>query len=308
MQLHVATLSRFFSAARAKSPARCLLANIFLVLLAVMAASKEANGSASFASRSGPASSGRRASPAKWPHVIVLTPNAFAVAGHERRTPCRGTRFARPHSIRRVAAVTEISLILFDLNGVLYRYDREARIAYLHAVSNQSPDAIRGAIWDSGFEDSGDSGALDATAYLEGFGARILYHLPEAEWVAAQRVAVTPIVATLALLPRLRSNVLCAVLTNNNLLVKKHFAALYPEVAALVDDRAYVSAEFSARKPDPDVYRRCLVRLRMPPASTLFVDDSAANVAGAREAGLQGFDYASADELEAELGGRGLLE
>jgi glucose-1-phosphatase len=207
-----------------------------------------------------------------------------------------------------MAAVTEISLILFDLNGVLYRYDREARIAYLHSVSSQSPDAIRSAIWDSGFEDSGDSGALDATAYLKGFGARILYDLPEAEWVSAQLVAVMPIDATLGLLPRLSPDVLCAVLTNNNFLVKKHFATLYPEVAALVDDRSYVSAEFGARKPDPEVYRRCLARLGVPPESTLFVDDSTANVAGAREAGLQELDYTTADELAAELGRRGLLD
>jgi glucose-1-phosphatase len=206
-----------------------------------------------------------------------------------------------------MAAVTEISLILFDLNGVLYRYDREARIAYLHSVSNQSAEVIRGAIWDSGFEDSGDAGAVDAAAYLQGFGARIFYHLTEAEWVAAQLVAVTPITATLALLPRIRPEVRCAVLTNNNLLVQQHFATLYPEIVAQVGDRAFVSAEFGARKPDPEAYRRCLARLGVTPMAALFVDDSPANVAGAREAGLQGFDYTVPEELSAELRRRGLL-
>jgi HAD superfamily hydrolase (TIGR01509 family) len=206
-----------------------------------------------------------------------------------------------------MAAVTEISLILFDLNGVLYRYDREARISYLHSVSNQSADAIRGAIWDSGFEDSGDAGVVDATAYLQGFGDRIFYQLSEAEWVAALLVAVSPIAATLALLPRVRPEVRCAVLTNNNLLVRQHFATLYPEVAAHVGDRAFVSAEFGARKPDPEAYRRCLVRLGVVPTAALFVDDSPANVAGAREAGLQGLEYTVPEELSAELRRRGLL-
>jgi HAD superfamily hydrolase (TIGR01509 family) len=204
-------------------------------------------------------------------------------------------------------AVTEISLILFDLNGVLYRYDREARIAYLRAVSGRSPDAIRAAVWDSGFEDSGDAGALAAAAYLRGFGACIGYDLPESEWVAAQQVAVTPIVATLALLPRIRPGVDCAVLTNNNLLVRRHFATLYPEVSTRVGDRAYVSAEFGARKPDPDVYRRCLAQLGVPAMAALFIDDSSANVAGARAAGLRGFEYTGPEELSAELGGLGLL-
>jgi FMN phosphatase YigB (HAD superfamily) len=206
-----------------------------------------------------------------------------------------------------VVVMAEISLILFDLNGVLYRYDRDARIAHLASVAKRSPIKVMTAIWDSGFEDSGDAGVLGAAAYLLGFGVCLGYDLTEAEWVAAQKVAVTPISATLALLPRIVPAVRCAVLTNNNLLVLRHFATLYPEVAALVGDRACVSAEFGARKPDPDVYRRCLARLGVAPEATLFVDDSTANVAGAREAGLNGYDYVSSVELEAELTTHGLL-
>lgn len=203
--------------------------------------------------------------------------------------------------------MTDVSLILFDLNGVLYRYDRSARIAHLAATAKLPPHAVMAAIWDSGFEDSGDAGALDAAAYLRGFGACIGCDLGEAEWLAAQKVAVAPIAATLALVPRIRPAVRCAVLTNNNLLVLRHFSTLYPEIAALVGDGACVSAAFGARKPDPDAYRRCLSRLGAAPADTLFVDDSSANVAGALEAGLSGHVYAGADDLAAELGRRGLL-
>jgi len=99
----------------------------------------------------------------------------------------------------------------------------------------------------------------------------------------------------------------CAVLTNNNLLVARHFVSLYPEVAALVGDRACVSAEFGKRKPDPEAFRRCLTRLGVKPAATLFVDDSPANVAGARAAGLHGYDYTDPEAFTAELRGRRLL-
>ncbi len=203
--------------------------------------------------------------------------------------------------------MTEVSLILFDLNGVLYRYDRDARIAHLASIAKQSPAAVKAAIWDSGFEDSGDAGALDAEAYLSGFGACIGTALTEAEWVAAQFAALTPIAPTLALLPRLRPAIRCAVLTNNNLLVMRHFSTLYPEVAALVGERAFVSAAFGVRKPHPDVYRRCLTRLGVAPEESLFVDDSSANVAGAREAGLLGHDYTDSDGLAAALRAGGLL-
>ena len=69
--------------------------------------------------------------------------------------------------------MTEISLILLDLNGVLYHYDREARVDALASTSHLSPALIKAAIWDSGFEDCGDAGAFDAEAYLQGFGAAI---------------------------------------------------------------------------------------------------------------------------------------
>ena len=207
-----------------------------------------------------------------------------------------------------ITAMPEIALILFDLNGVLYRYERDTRIAYLGALANQSSDAIRRAIWDSGFEDAGDAGALDAGGYLRGFGERMRYDLSEDEWLAAQLAAVEPIAASLELLPRLRPRVDTAVLTNNNLLVRRHFDTLYPGLAALVGERAYVSAQLGARKPEPDAYVRCLSRLGVAPATTLFVDDSPTNVAGARRAGLLGYEYSGPDELGAELRRRELLK
>jgi glucose-1-phosphatase len=207
-----------------------------------------------------------------------------------------------------VAAVTGLSLILFDLNGVLYRYDRGARIEHLAAVARLAPDAVKAAIWDSGFEDSGDAGTLDADAYLRGFGACLGIDLSEADWVAALQAAITPIQAALAVLPRLRSGVGCAVLTNNNLLVQRHFATLYPEVAARVGTHAFVSAEFMARKPDQAVYRRCLARLGVEPAAALFIDDSEANVAGAQSAGLEAHHITGAEDLTASLRARALLD
>jgi glucose-1-phosphatase len=203
--------------------------------------------------------------------------------------------------------VTDVSLILFDLNGVLYQYDRAVRIAALATVSGRGEAAIQAAIWDSGFEDSGDAGAVDADAYLAGFGAAISYGLTEAAWVAALRGSIAPIPAALGLLPRIRPAVACAVLTNNNLLVQKHFSTLYPEVAARVGKRAFVSAEFGARKPEPAVYRSCLARLGVAPAAALFIDDGEANVAGAVAAGLEAHHCRGPAELAAALSGRGLV-
>jgi len=197
--------------------------------------------------------------------------------------------------------LSEIALILFDLNGVLYNYDRNARIDHLAVVANRPADSIKAAIWDSGFEDSGDAGDLDADAYLRGFATAIGHDLSEAAWVAALQSAITPIEPSLALLPRVRVGVGCAVLTNNNLLVQRHFSSLYSAVASLVGNRACVSAEFGVRKPDRQAYRRCLAQLGVAPEATLFIDDSPANVAGAQAAGLAACHVTQPDQLTAAL-------
>jgi putative hydrolase of the HAD superfamily len=120
--------------------------------------------------------------------------------------------------------------------------------------------------------------------------------------------AITPMPEALALMPRIRTDIECAVLTNNNLLVRRHFSTLYPEVAARVGKRAYVSAEFGARKPDPEAYRHCVARLGVEPAAALFIDDSQDNVTGARAAGLAGHHVTSTDDLTGALQDRKLLD
>jgi putative hydrolase of the HAD superfamily len=203
--------------------------------------------------------------------------------------------------------VTSIDLVLFDLNGVLYRYDRDARIAALAALANQEPDAVKAAIWDSGFEDSADGGGMDADAYLSGFGARIGFSLTEADWLGTLRASLSPMAETMALVRNLRPGVRFAVLTNNHMLVLRHFAALYPEAASLAGEAACVSAMFGLRKPNAEVYRRCLRRFGAAPETALFIDDNAANADGAREAGLRSFRYTDPAALAAELRDAGAL-
>jgi putative hydrolase of the HAD superfamily len=74
-----------------------------------------------------------------------------------------------------------IALVLFDMNGVLCRYEKAKRIAVLSRLSGMAPAAVDAAIWGSGFEDAGDAGAMDGAAYLRGFGAAVGYPLTLAE-------------------------------------------------------------------------------------------------------------------------------
>lgn len=199
-----------------------------------------------------------------------------------------------------------VSTVLFDMNDVLCRYDRELRIAHLARASGKSPTFVEAAIWGSGYEDRGDSGAIDADGYLGGFAER-LGGLTLDAWTGALRAALTPLRAALELASAVRRRASVAVLTNNNLLVAREIDAIFPELRPIFGCNIFVSAEFRARKPDPEVYRRCLARLGAAPEAALFVDDSSRNVAGAERTGLSGYLYVDADALAERLREAGLL-
>jgi glucose-1-phosphatase len=200
-----------------------------------------------------------------------------------------------------------ISTVLFDMNDVLCRYDREARIAHLARATGKSLAFVEAAVWGSGYEDLGDSGAVDAEGYLAGFAERLGGGLTLDAWSGALRAALTPLPKALELAAAVARRASVAVLTNNNLLVKREIDAIFPELRPIFGSNIFVSAEFRSRKPDPEVYRRCLTRLGATPEAALFVDDSSSNVAGAERAGLSGFLYLDADALAERLRRAGLL-
>ena len=205
------------------------------------------------------------------------------------------------------AVIDEIKLVLFDIDNVLCNYDRGKRVAHLAALAGSTDAFVHQAIWDSGFELLGDSGALDAVDYLRGFGERIGYPLSLDEWVEARRCSMRADCAMLEIVAALRGTVDIAVLTNNTTLVADHIDTLLPELRPLFGSKIYTSAQFKTAKPDPLSYRLCVSELKVRPETVLFVDDLAANVAGARKAGLLAHHHTSVETFRQALSGYGLL-
>ena len=137
-----------------------------------------------------------------------------------------------------------IRLVVFDMDGVLDRYDLAARLARLAAATGKSAEVIHAAIWKSGFEDAADAGKFSAEEYLAGFGARIGAPLTRHDWVAARRAAMHPNRDVLELAGRLKRRAAIAVLTNNGFLVKDAFDELFPELPPLFGEGLHVAAEF----------------------------------------------------------------
>ena len=191
-----------------------------------------------------------------------------------------------------------ITLVVFDLDGVFYDFLPARRLEYLADLTGKDVASIRAAIWESGFEHSAEAGAYPTgDAYLQEFNRRLGAALTREQWVEARRRAMAPRPGMLALLTSLRPRIPLAVLTNNGSLLRETLPLLAPEIHALLGDRVHVTADFGARKPDPLVFTRLAARYRHQPASIFFVDDGPANVAGAREAGLQAALFESEEQI-----------
>jgi 2-haloacid dehalogenase len=69
-----------------------------------------------------------------------------------------------------------------------------------------------------------------------------------------------------------------------------------------------ISGEVRLVKPDARIFRHLLERYGLEPGSTVFIDDSEANVQAARELGMTGLKFDDAQRLRRDLAALGLLD
>lgn len=191
-------------------------------------------------------------------------------------------------------------LVIFDMDDVLCRYDLGKRLRFLANIADVTARDVQAAIWDSGFESASDAGGFpESEDYLKAFSRRLGHDTSEAQWIEARRAAMEPDQAVLAIAGAIGRQAGLALYTNNGPLVKKHFGALFPEAAALFNER-FCSYEFAAKKPDPESYRRLLKKVGREAGECWFIDDKKSNVEGARMAGIAGHHFRSAKLLAEE--------
>ena len=185
-----------------------------------------------------------------------------------------------------------IEAFIFDMDDVLCTYDVGRRIEALAGLSGRAAAEIHAAIWQTDFLDRADRGDFSADDYLGEFGRRLGRSLTRAEWVEARRLSMTPDQSMLALVKELGQKHQLALLTNNDRLLAETLDVLFPALRPLFGKHLYVSAELGLAKPDPEIFRAVCKKLDVKTEAAFFIDDLAVNIAGAKEAGLDGHVFA----------------
>ena len=97
---------------------------------------------------------------------------------------------------------------------------------------------------------------------------------------------IGPIAGRAELLQDLGKRYRMVLLSNTN---EIHFRKLAPHSQEILSpfEKLYLSFEMKARKPDSEIYEQVLQAEGIDPAQSLFIDDSAVNITGAKSVGLQ---------------------
>jgi putative hydrolase of the HAD superfamily len=202
---------------------------------------------------------------------------------------------------------TRPQLVLFDIDGVLCRYDRAAFAGALGELTGHTAEFVREAVWGSGLETRSDLGEVDPEAYLREMSDRLGRPVVCADWLAARRSAMTPDPHVLALVGRVKQRCAIAGLTNNSTMLADHMDVLCPGIAEHLRGLIHTSAALGVTKPLADAYLLCARHHGVRAEQVFFIDDVEANVEGALRAGLQASLFTDVEGLEQALASYGLL-
>lgn len=197
--------------------------------------------------------------------------------------------------------------VVFDVGNVLIRWRPERAVAHAYPQADAALAYLASVefyAWN--LAQDGGRGFAEGLAVLE--AAHPGKSAPLAEY--ATRFAETirePITGTWDLLDRLGAR-------GHRLFGITNFAAytwpvaldLHPRLSTAFEDMV-VSGHEGLLKPDAAIYRLLCVRNGLTPEDCLFIDDSAANVAGAQAVGMAAHRFTTPEGLEADLVARGLL-
>ncbi|MDN4614695.1 HAD family phosphatase [Leifsonia sp. F6_8S_P_1B] len=180
-----------------------------------------------------------------------------------------------------------MDVYFFDCDKTLYDYDFHKRLPRLAQLGGVSQYRLASTWWAGGFERAAEIGEYATSEeYLEAFADVTGATLTLEQWQEARKAAMTPIPGSIAALHEAATLGTVSLLSNNPIPFKDSLPVLTPEIVDVLQDNDLVSAVLGARKPERRIYTRALGRFGVRPEDAILFDDSAANVEGARAAGM----------------------
>jgi FMN phosphatase YigB (HAD superfamily) len=186
-----------------------------------------------------------------------------------------------------------VDAVLFDLGGVLVEIDFQRVFAHWARSAGVPTATVAGRFsFDASYE-AHEVGAIDAAQYFAALRGTLGLELTDEQFQAGWcSIFGGEMPGAAGLLASLAGRVPMHVFSNTNAAHHAWWAERFATLLAPIG-QVLCSHELGLRKPTRAGFDAVCERIGAAPGRVLFFDDTEANVAGAREAGLQAFHVGS---------------
>jgi glucose-1-phosphatase len=193
--------------------------------------------------------------------------------------------------------------IIFDLGGVILNIDYGLTIsAFQHLGALQFDTQYTQAVQTKLFDDF-ERGQIQASAFRDGLRLQLGLTPTDDEMDKAWNAMLLDLPAErLELLSRLKTARRTFLLSNTNQIHVRCFERAVYDAYGMqglkpLFEAAYYSCDIGMRKPETEIFKFVLERHGLLHHETLFIDDSAQHIEGARRAGIQAYHLTGGETI-----------
>jgi putative hydrolase of the HAD superfamily len=198
----------------------------------------------------------------------------------------------------------KIENIIFDLGGVLLDIDHNLTRAAFERLGVTNFDEMYSQANANHLFQQLETGDISDEEFYKQFNRLTGLNRPVSEMETAWNAMLLSFREnSLEYLNTLRNHYKIFLLSNTNLIHLKSFHKIYNQKKREKSfdayfDRAFYSCNIGLRKPDTNCFQWVLNELTIEPEKTLFIDDSAHNIEGAKKTGLQTILLKQGEKIE----------
>ncbi|MCP4680667.1 MAG: HAD-IA family hydrolase [Deltaproteobacteria bacterium] len=180
------------------------------------------------------------------------------------------------------------SNLLLDLGGVLVGADHAKAVQAFCALTNNTTQAVKSAIYESGLSGRLELGELNASRFRAAVCRRLGANLTSKQFDEAWCAALFELDQTEALLKRFANERDLYMLSNTNSIHFEAVCSLFPSWIGLFKG-FHLSYEVGLAKPSPTYFEAALARFALVKEACVFLDDSPENVHSAEATGIRAY-------------------
>ncbi len=192
---------------------------------------------------------------------------------------------------------SNVDALLFDFGGVIVDIDFGRAVAAWAQAAGVTAQSLAPRFTYDVFYQALEVGEIDAETYFASLRETLGVELSDQQLLRGwNAIFGEPLPGIDRLLRALASHVPLYVFSNTNPMHHVYWSARYRDTLRPFS-AVFCSCDLGMRKPSPEAFRRVAEHIGVPLARIAFFDDLAENAAGARAAGLAGFQVASAADV-----------